>query len=261
MHLSSARRWRRSARPPRTCDHAAAAAPPARLRDAVPSTDPIDRLAHDLHNAVTAIHGLNQLLRKDPRVPGDLRPELDLLEREVARLRGDIATLLVVARGETARDVAGNMAGGERGRAGSGRSSNPGQEDEAGSSEPRTPTVLVVDDEPGVAGVLARVATRAGYAPIVASSGIDALEHLAHDHVDAVLCDHRMTPMDGLQVHDAAMALQPELAGSFALLSGDPGDADLVAFAEARNVPVLEKPFEVEAVEELLRDLLDDWTS
>jgi CheY-like chemotaxis protein len=122
---------------------------------------------------------------------------------------------------------------------------------------PDTPTVLVVDDEPGVAGVLARVATRAGYSPIIAASGVDALEHLAHDRVDAILCDHRMTPLDGLQVHAAAMAMRPDLVGSFALLSGDPGDADLVAFAEAQDVPVLEKPFEVEAVAQLMRDLVE----
>jgi two-component system, cell cycle response regulator CpdR len=210
----------------------------------VPSSEPVDRIAHDLHNAVAAIHGMNQLLRKDPRVPADLRPELEMLEKEISRLRHDIAALLAVARG----DVTGHSAFGD-------------SEPECGGTETgevsETPTVLVVDDEPGVAGVLARVATRAGYSPIVAASGVDALEHLAHDRVDAILCDHRMTPLDGLQVHAAAIAMRPDLVGSFALLSGDPGDADLVAFAEAQDVPVLEKPFEVEAVEQLMRDLVE----
>lgn len=58
--------------------------------------------------------------------------------------------------------------------------------------------VLVVDDEPAMRHMLQLVLERAGFGYGEAANGAAALDLLAHQSWDAVLCDIRMPEMDGL---------------------------------------------------------------
>ena len=55
-------------------------------------------LAHELANSLAAIMAFGALLRRDPRVPADLRDDAVLLGREAERLRHQIEALLEFAR-------------------------------------------------------------------------------------------------------------------------------------------------------------------
>jgi CheY-like chemotaxis protein len=59
--------------------------------------------------------------------------------------------------------------------------------------------VLVVEDSPANRLLAVHQLERLGYEPLVAPSGTDALELLAHDAVDAVLMDWQMPDLDGLE--------------------------------------------------------------
>ena len=59
--------------------------------------------------------------------------------------------------------------------------------------------ILVVDDEPGLRQTLTRILGAEGHATITAGDGEEALERLATDDVDLVLCDLRMPGMSGLE--------------------------------------------------------------
>jgi len=61
-------------------------------------------------------------------------------------------------------------------------------------------TVLIVDDEKTLRDGLSEAVRDLGYAPVVASSGREALAVAAQTNLDAVLLDLRMPDMDGLQV-------------------------------------------------------------
>jgi len=54
---------------------------------------------------------------------------------------------------------------------------------EAGT--PRRQTILVVDDEPGVRVIVARMLTLSGYSVVSAQSGEDAIS-IARDHAEAI---------------------------------------------------------------------------
>ena len=51
--------------------------------------------------------------------------------------------------------------------------------------------------------------------------------------------------MTGIDAFDAAVAVQPSLAERWIFMSGDVLNPDLHAFAEARGIPLLAKPFDL----------------
>jgi DNA-binding response OmpR family regulator len=61
-------------------------------------------------------------------------------------------------------------------------------------------SVLVVDDEPTIAEVVARYLERAGYASSIASDGISAIEQVTRDPPDLVVLDLMLPGINGLEV-------------------------------------------------------------
>ena len=61
-------------------------------------------------------------------------------------------------------------------------------------------SVLVVDDEPTIAEVVARYLERAGYRTRVAADGVAAIEAAARQRPDLVVLDLMLPRMDGLEV-------------------------------------------------------------
>jgi two-component system response regulator MprA len=60
--------------------------------------------------------------------------------------------------------------------------------------------ILVVDDEPAVRGAVRRALTLDGYEVRAAGEGLEALNVLASEQVDAVVLDLLMPGLDGLEV-------------------------------------------------------------
>jgi CheY-like chemotaxis protein len=82
-------------------------------------------------------------------------------------------------------------------------------------------TALVVDDEPDVCRVTARMLDEAGFAVKLATSGREALEVLP-DSVDVIVLDVRMPGMSGLEVASEARRLGTTAPVLF--ISGFPED-------------------------------------
>jgi len=73
-------------------------------------------------------------------------------------------------------------------------------------------SVLVVDDEPGIALLCQRILSRAGYEVVALTDPREAIEHLQHQHVDLLLVDIRMPEIDGFDVISRAQRAQPDVA-------------------------------------------------
>jgi PAS domain S-box-containing protein len=116
--------------------------------------------------------------------------------------------------------------------------------------------VLVLDDESSIREFLGRVLARSGYEPILASTGPAALEIVASDPPDAILCDHRMAGMSGTEFHTAVAAINPALSHRFAFMSGDVLNPELLDFATERGVQLLAKPFDIATVGTMVSRLL-----
>ena len=57
--------------------------------------------------------------------------------------------------------------------------------------------ILIAEDDPSTARLLGAIVKRAGYEPLIAADGVQALELLDHNQIDLLLCDVMMPRMDG----------------------------------------------------------------
>src|SRR5215207_1483588 len=75
-----------------------------------------------------------------------------------------------------------------------------------------TISVLVVDDEPGIALLCDRILKRAGYDVTSETNPHIAIEHLQQKRFDLLLVDIRMPEVDGFDVISRAQMVQPDIA-------------------------------------------------
>jgi two-component system OmpR family response regulator len=162
------------------------------------------------------------------------------LAAEAARTRDLVAEVLALAEGRTEIPPATSPA-------------EPATPSPAPTSAAR---ILVVDDEPAIREFLARILRRIGHEPVLAGDGAAALAIVRDDPPDAILCDHRMGAMSGAAFNDAVAKVAPALAGRFAFMTGDVTNPELRAVADARGIPLLAKPFDIESVERTVAAIL-----
>jgi CheY-like chemotaxis protein len=120
---------------------------------------------------------------------------------------------------------------------------------------PRRARVLVVDDEPQVCEAVTRLLGREHQVEAVTQSRA-ALELIRSGaRFDAVLCDVMMPDMTGVQLHDAVVALAPAQAARFAFMTGGVFSGETQRLLRQARRPVLEKPFDREALSTCVRQL------
>lgn len=73
-------------------------------------------------------------------------------------------------------------------------------------------SILVVDDEPGIALLCKRILSRAGYEVTSQTDPRIAIENLQEHHFDLLLVDIRMPEVDGFDVISRAQLVQPDIA-------------------------------------------------
>ncbi len=118
-------------------------------------------------------------------------------------------------------------------------------------------SILVVDDEPGIALLCTRVLKRAGYDVLSETDPRVAIEYLGRNRVDLLLVDIRMPEVDGFDVISRAKRSQPDIA---VLVMTGFGTVETAIRALRQGVDgLLLKPFErgdelISAVEQALTD-------
>ncbi len=116
--------------------------------------------------------------------------------------------------------------------------------------------LLVVDDEPDIAGVLAEILKQAGHHVDTANDGAAALELLARRPYDLVLTDTKMPGLDGVGFFREIERRFPTLRGRLIFITGDLLSRDKREFLESTGAPCLTKPFDVEEVRRLAHRML-----
>jgi two-component system response regulator AtoC len=106
------------------------------------------------------------------------------------------------------------------------------------------PTVLLVDDEPGVLFTLREVLHERGLGVVTAASGAAALPLL--DDVAVVVTDLQMPGMTGLELCAAVTARDPTIP--VILLTAYGSDKVAVAAVAAGAYDYLTKPFDIDHV-------------
>jgi signal transduction histidine kinase/CheY-like chemotaxis protein len=120
--------------------------------------------------------------------------------------------------------------------------------------------LLVIDDEPALCELLQRFGHLRGWSVITAGSGRDGLARLRAEgaRFHAVLCDLRMAPPSGIEIHDVLLHEEPELLERFLFLTGDLSSEEAAAFSARCKRPVLRKPFELGALAAQIEELASE---
>jgi two-component system NtrC family sensor kinase len=133
---------------------------------------------------------------------------------------------------------------------------------------PETPAVasptgcgrmLVVDDEPDIAELIANLLRRRGYDAEPVHSGAVALARARIHDFHGIVTDVRMPEMSGEELWQALRRERPALARRTIFMTGDHADTVLAATLEATSQPCLTKPFGADELDEALASLQCDF--
>lgn len=116
------------------------------------------------------------------------------------------------------------------------------------------PRILVVDDEPIIAQLITDVLSGDGYDVDTASDGLVALERIHRHAYDLILSDLRMPGLDGLGFYQELERTRPELTRRFVFITGTSEHTDYAGLIGDLTVPILTKPFNVSALQDLVRE-------
>jgi signal transduction histidine kinase len=117
------------------------------------------------------------------------------------------------------------------------------------------PRVLLIDDERSIRLALCRFMRRRGWEVDEAAdgaAGVALLEAAPEEGYDLIVTDLRMPGMSGFEVHDWLEAQRPDLFTRLVVATGDVASPPVRQFLERITRPVLEKPFELTALGELM---------
>jgi len=105
---------------------------------------------------------------------------------------------------------------------------------------PRTPTVLVVDDDPSIRQTMETIVRTAGMNPLTASSGEEALQLLRRSTVDVMLLDVQLPGMSGLELLRQ-------------LRDGNP-DVGVIMVSVVKEIPIAVEAIKLGALDYLTKD-------
>jgi PAS domain S-box-containing protein len=131
----------------------------------------------------------------------------------------------------------------------------------AGASDSAAPaeageTVLVIEDEPVVRGLVVEVLADLGYRVIEAVDGPQGLEIVqSAQRIDLLITDVGLPGLNGRQVADAARARRPELKVLF--MTGYAENTALVAGSLEARMAVITKPFVMETLATRVREIIE----
>jgi two-component system NtrC family sensor kinase len=116
--------------------------------------------------------------------------------------------------------------------------------------------LLLVDDEPGVLDVLTIVLRDTGYQVDTAQNGNEALEQIAQHRYDLIVSDLCMPGVDGEAMYKRIRESNPDLASRIIFVTGDTVSTKSRTFLEWTGNRWFSKPFNIGALEEVVRNFL-----
>lgn len=116
--------------------------------------------------------------------------------------------------------------------------------------------VLVVEDEPTVAQLVADVLEGEGHEVETVLDSREGLERARRNVYDLLMCDLRMPRLDGRGLYEALLQSGIDLRGRVIFITGDTLSPRTLDFLEQNNLPYVAKPFLVEELKAAVNRVL-----
>ena len=124
------------------------------------------------------------------------------------------------------------------------------------SSRVTSARILVVDDEPHICRALDRLLTHEGHKVDTAGNAKAALRKMSKTQYDLILLDIRMPGMSGIELYQRMKEVVPVLQQRVICVTGDVISAKNKAFLEESGIPCIVKPFGVDELMSLVKQVL-----
>jgi len=123
-------------------------------------------------------------------------------------------------------------------------------------TQPSTPAILVVDDELIVTHTVATMLRLSHYEVGRANDGIIALKRLRERAYHLILSDIKMPGLDGIGLYRVVQEHYPHLGQRFIFMTGATLESEPIALLEQFGTPCISKPFVLEELLALIRQVL-----
>ena len=117
-------------------------------------------------------------------------------------------------------------------------------------------SVLVVEDEPGIARICVRTLTAEGFQVDIAVNGEIGLDMWRKKNYDLCISDIRTPHMNGIELFQQLEDENPEAVKKFIFTTGDVLSANVKEFLNAIGRPYLPKPFTPDDLRAIVRKAL-----
>lgn len=125
-----------------------------------------------------------------------------------------------------------------------------------GESNTNGERILVVEDEPVISQVCARILSAEGFEVDIAINGQIAKDMVRKKRYALCLIDIRTPVMNGMELYQYLKEEYPELASRVLFTSGDVLSSSIAAFLREVNRPYLRKPFTPDELITAVREAL-----
>jgi signal transduction histidine kinase/ActR/RegA family two-component response regulator len=105
--------------------------------------------------------------------------------------------------------------------------------------------LLIIEDEEDVLEVMQRALMRKGFTIDGVNSGEEGLKYLKENTYSLIICDIRMSGMNGFDFYQAVQKFDPKLARKIVFTSGDSIKPESMNFIKMTGAMFLPKPFEL----------------
>jgi CheY-like chemotaxis protein len=114
-----------------------------------------------------------------------------------------------------------------------------------------------VDDEAPLAALMADILSEDGHTVDIAVNGLAALARVERGAYDLILTDLRMPELDGPGLYRELERRRPDLARRIAFVTGSAQSVGMEQFLARTGAPILYKPFRIQDLQKLVKDLLE----
>ena len=118
----------------------------------------------------------------------------------------------------------------------------------------RLPTLLIIDDEPGVRRSLELIASTDGWQALSCDQFADVVRIIHEKAIDVVVCDYQMPPVTGIQIIRQIRAAG--LSQPVVMITANPDNVDHQIARELKVQEILRKPPNVKDVRTVLAGAL-----
>jgi len=123
-------------------------------------------------------------------------------------------------------------------------------------SPARGASILIVDDEPELASLLAEILAEDDHRVETAYNGVAALDKLRDGAYDLIISDLRMPHLDGPGLYREVARRHPEMLRRMIFVTGDTLGPESAEFLRRSAAPTFGKPFEPDDVRRVIDQVL-----